>query len=126
MVLSVHNLHNNNIVVANDIDIPVLSVLTFNSRRRGLMQLPGYLGSLISNPSSKILDIHLIVDTHGYLLLNDCYSSLSPLFYKLTIKKFNYIINLHHYNIFNHFLKLEYLNQVKMTPIDSNVITQLY
>lgn len=64
-----------------------VSILTFNSRRRGLIQLPGYLGSLISNPAASILDVYLIVDAHGYLLLTDCYNDLAPLFHQLRIQK---------------------------------------
>lgn len=67
-----------------------ITILTFASRKRGVMQLPGYFGSLLNNTSSKRFNIYFNTDNEGYSLLNDCLPALRSRFYNVTIKNLNW------------------------------------
>jgi len=69
-----------------DIDSNVISILTFASRKRGVMQLPGYFGSLLNNTAAKRLDIHLYTDDIVQDMIKDCLPSLRQSFSNITVK----------------------------------------
>ena len=74
----------------NSVNDEPITLLTFASRKRGIMQLPGYFGSLMNNTASSRLDVHFITDNEGYSLIHDCLPALRSRLFNVTLKNLNW------------------------------------
>lgn len=63
-----------------------ISLLTFAARKRGVLQLPGYFGSLLNNTAAGRVDMYLYTDDIVQDLIHDCIPLLKTKFYNITVK----------------------------------------
>lgn len=87
-----------------------ISILTFSSRKRGLLQLPGYFGSLINNTAASRLDIYFVADDVAYYLLHDCVPSLQRVFHNMTLRSLHEFDNHVLFTRYEKYFKTGYVN----------------